>query len=238
MAVYVYAVTLRDHPCRVDGVTGVGANAAPVRVVSTEDLCAVVSDIDEEIRPKRRDVAAHQAVQNRLLADGTPLPLQFGYTAPDDEAVRTVLEEQAGMYRAALERVQGCSEYNVKASREQDLLLREILDDLPEARRLNEEILAGAQDPRLPLELGRMIADEVELRRASAAAELVRVLVPLGKDHALHTPGGEDFLNLSLLVPFGGETALVKAHAELARDADSGIVVRLTGPLPPYSFVV
>ncbi|MEU5806695.1 GvpL/GvpF family gas vesicle protein [Streptomyces sp. NPDC047718] len=237
MAVYVYAVTLDDHPCRIDGISGVGAQAAPVRVVPADGLRAVVSDIDEEIRPKRRDVAAHQTVQNRLLADGTPLPLQFGYTAPDDDAVRQALREQGGMYRAALERVQGCAEYNVKASQEQDHLLREILDASPEARRLNEEILAGSQDPRLPLELGRLIAEEVDLRHAAAAADLVGALVPLGREHALHTPSGEDFLNLSLLVPFGDEKPLVRAHAELTQNSDSGLAIRLTGPLPPYSFV-
>ncbi|MEV7611978.1 GvpL/GvpF family gas vesicle protein [Streptomyces sp. NPDC089799] len=237
MAVYVYAITLREHPCRTDGITGVGAHAGPVRVVSTQELNAVVSDVDEEIRPKRRDVAAHQAVQNGLMADGTPLPLQFGYTAPDDEAVRHVLREQEPAYRAALERVQGCAEYNVKASWEQDRLLRRILDDSPRGRGLNEEILAGSQDPRLPLELGRMIADEVDVRRSNAAAELCRALMPLGRESILHTPGGEDFLNLSVLVPRGGEDALLKAHADLGRAPDDGVTVRLVGPLPPYSFV-
>jgi hypothetical protein len=237
MAVYVYAVTLRDHPCRVEGLTGVGARGAAVRVLSAGRLRAVVSDIDEEIRPKRRDVVAHQAVQERLMADGTPLPMQFGYTAPDDETVRQVLKEQEDTYRPALERVQGCAEYNVKASQEEDYLLREILDDSPQARRLNEEILGGSQHPSLPLELGRMIADEVELRHMNTADELVRALAPLGQEHALHVPGGEDFLNLSLLVPRDGAAALLNAHDELVRTHDASLSVRLTGPLPPYSFV-
>ncbi|NXY95741.1 GvpL/GvpF family gas vesicle protein [Streptomyces sp. BR123] len=237
MAVYVYAVTLHDHPCRIDGLTGVGSHSPAVRTVSTGVLRAVVSDIDEEIRPKRRDVAAHQAVQDRLMADGTPLPLQFGYTAPDDGAVRQVLEEQEDAYRAALERVQGCAEYNIKASHEQEHLLREILDASPEARRLNEEILSGSPDPRLPLELGQLIAAEVEQRRANAADGLLRSLAPLGREHTLHVPGGEDFLNLSLLVPRDGAAALLDAHAELVRADGAGLSVRLTGPLPPYSFV-
>ncbi|MCB5179204.1 GvpL/GvpF family gas vesicle protein [Streptomyces antimicrobicus] len=238
MTVYVYAITSRDHPCRLDGTTGVGARAAPVRVLAAGELRAVVSDIDEEIRPRRRDVAAHQAVQDRLMADGTPLPLQFGYTAPDDASVRHTLEEHAQTYRAALDRVEGCAEYNVKASREQERLLREILDDSPEARRLNDAIVAGSQDPRLPLELGRMVAAEVELRHASAASDLVRALVGPAREHVLHQPvGSEDFLNLSLLVPRDEEAALVKAHAAVARDDDKGVSVRLSGPLPPYSFV-
>ncbi|MFF5446478.1 GvpL/GvpF family gas vesicle protein [Streptomyces sp. NPDC012888] len=236
MAVYVYAVTLPDHPCRVDGLTGVGGGTAPVRVVSTPELRAVVSDVDEEVRPKRRDLVAHQAVQDRLMESGTPLPLQFGYTAPGDEAVRQVLGEEAATYRAVLERVRGCAEYNVKASRDQDALLREILASSPPARGLNEEILAGSEDPRLPLELGRMIADEVELRQSAAAAELVDALAPLGREYTVHSPTGEDFLNLSLLVPREDEARLREAGAGLDRAADGGVAVRLTGPLPPYSF--
>ncbi|MEU6981154.1 MULTISPECIES: GvpL/GvpF family gas vesicle protein [unclassified Streptomyces] len=236
MAVYVYAVTSRDHPCRVDGLTGVGSTGAEVRVVSTDGLRAVVSDIDEEIRPKRRDVAAHQAVQERLLSDGTPLPLRFGYTAPDDAAVLRALDENADSYRATLTRVDGCAEYQVKASRGQDLLLREILDDLPEARRLNREIVGGSADPRLPLELGRLVAAEVERRRAHAAEGLMRSLAPLGREHVVHPAQGDDFLALSLLVRQDDEE-VSKALDERVRSGDDGVEFRLSGPLPPYSFV-
>ncbi|MEU6863862.1 GvpL/GvpF family gas vesicle protein [Streptomyces sp. NPDC046876] len=237
MAVYVYAVTLREHPCRLDGLTGVGSDAPPVRSLETEQLRAVVSDVDEEIRPKRRDLAAHQAVLDRLLEDGTPLPLQFGYTAADDASVRRVLEEDAATYLDALAGVQGCVEYNVKAGREEDLLLREILDDSPRARLLNEEIRAGASDPRLSLELGQLVAAEVDVRRTNTSTEVIRALAPLAREHVLHPPTGEDFLNLSLLVPRDDERAFLDAHAELTRDIEAGVRTRVAGPLPPYSFV-
>ncbi|WP_225802699.1 GvpL/GvpF family gas vesicle protein [Streptomyces sp. NK15101] len=236
MAVYVYAVTTREHPCRVEGMTGVGSEGAAVRVLSTEALRAVVSDIEGEIRPKRRDVVAHQAVQDRLIADGTQLPLRFGYTAPDDDAVLRVLDEKEDFYRAELERVADCAEYHVKASRAEDLLLREILEDLPEARRLNEEIRQGSEDPRLPVELGRMVAEEVEQRRANAAEELIGSLASLGREYVVHPVGGDDFLALSLLVRQDDEGAL-KTLREHAGDRGDGVEVRLTGPLPPYSFM-
>ncbi|MGW6414549.1 GvpL/GvpF family gas vesicle protein [Streptomyces sp. NPDC055055] len=236
MAVYVYAVTSRDHPCRIDGTTGVGSDGSAPRTISTDTLRAVVSDIDEEIRPKRRDVAAHQAVQERLMRDGTPLPLRFGYTADDDEAVLRVLKDMEAAYLAVLERVSGCAEYHVKASVAEDLMLRRILDDLPEARRLNEEILAGSPDPRLPLELGRLVAAEVELRRAQAAEGLSRTLAPLGREYVVHPAAGDDFLALSLLVGREDDDAAGALGEQAGTHAD-GVEVRLTGPLPPYSFV-
>ncbi|MFI1655209.1 GvpL/GvpF family gas vesicle protein [Streptomyces sp. NPDC020472] len=236
MAVYVYAVTTREHPCRVEGMTGVGSDGAEVRVLSTDGLRAVVSDIEGEIRPKRRDVAAHQAVQERLMEDGTPLPLRFGYTAPDEDAVVRALAEKEDFYGAALERVADCAEYHVKASRAEDLLLREILEDLPEARRLNDAIRQGSEDPRLPVELGRMVAEEVEQRRANAAEALLASLAPLGREYVVHPVGGDDFLALSLLVRRDDEGAL-KALDERTGNRGDGVEVRLTGPLPPYSFM-
>ncbi|MFF0559364.1 GvpL/GvpF family gas vesicle protein [Streptomyces sp. NPDC004266] len=236
MAVYVYAVTTREHPCRVEGMTGVGSEGATVRVLSTDGLRAVVSDIEGEIRPKRRDVAAHQAVQERLMEDGTPLPLRFGYTAPDEDAVVRALEEKEDFYSAALERVADCAEYHVRASRAEDLLLREILEDLPEARQLNDAIRQGSEDPRLPVELGRMVAEEVEQRRANAAEALLSSLAPLGREYVVHPVGGDDFLALSLLVRRDDEGAL-KALDERTGNRGDGVEVRLTGPLPPYSFM-
>ncbi|MEU3909879.1 GvpL/GvpF family gas vesicle protein [Streptomyces sp. NPDC029721] len=237
MAVYVYAVTRREHPCRLDGLTGVGPDAPAVRTLESGELRAVVSDVGEAIRPKRRDIAAHQAVLDRLMGDETPLPLQFGYTAPDDETVRQVLAERADGYLDALAGVRGCAEYNVKARQDEGVLLRGILEDSPRASGLNEEILAGDTDPRLPLELGQLVAAEVDRRSSNASADLIRALAPLARAYVVHPPTGEDFVNLSLLVPRDGEGAFLDAHAGLTREADAGVRTRLTGPLPPYSFV-
>ncbi|WP_412080056.1 GvpL/GvpF family gas vesicle protein [Streptomyces sp. SJL17-1] len=60
-------------------------------------LCAVVSDAPDGLRPKRRDVMAHQAVQEHLMATAR-CALRFGLTAPDDEAVRDALEQGSGQY--------------------------------------------------------------------------------------------------------------------------------------------
>ncbi|MFG3042223.1 GvpL/GvpF family gas vesicle protein [Streptomyces sp. NPDC048330] len=236
MPLYVYSITAAAHPCRLDRLTGVGAEPTPVRAVTAGRLRAVVSDIDEEIRPRRRDLAAHQDVQDRLMADGTVLPLQFGYTAPDEQAVTHVLLEYEDGYVAALERVRGCAEYHVKASQDEDVLLREILRDSDRARQLNDRIRGGDPDPRLPLELGELVAAEVGERQEGLAAGLVRTLVPLARDHSVRAPADGDVLSISLLVHDDEEDAFLRAEARLAADMES-VRFRLNGPLPPYSFV-
>ncbi|MEX0171142.1 GvpL/GvpF family gas vesicle protein [Streptomyces sp. LMG1-1-1.1] len=236
MPLYVYSITAATHPCRLDGLTGVGAEPASVRAITAGRLCAVVSDIDEEIRPKRRDLAAHQAVQDRLMADGTVLPLQFGYIAADDQTVTQVLLERADGYLEALERLRGCAEYHVKASQDENVLLREILHDSDQARQLNDRIRAGDADPRLPLELGEIVSNEVRARQEDLAARLVQALVPLAADHSVRAPADGDILSISLLVHDDDKDTFLQAEADLAEQVE-GVEFRYTGPLPPYSFV-
>ncbi|MGR4878057.1 GvpL/GvpF family gas vesicle protein [Streptomyces sp. LARHCF249] len=238
MPLYVYSITAKDHPCRLDGISGVGSEPSPLRTVTTGPLCAVVSDIAEEIRPKRRDLTAHQQVQERLMADGVILPLQFGYTAPDDLAVSQALESNGENYLAALERLDGCAEYHVRASQADEApLLEQILQDVPEANDLNDRIRGGDRDPALPLALGEMVAREVQVRHETLAAGLTEALVPLSREYLAHPASGNDFLNLSLLVPDENKEALRTTESNLAREIGSGIDLRFSGPLPPYSFV-
>ncbi|MFJ5550309.1 GvpL/GvpF family gas vesicle protein [Streptomyces sp. NPDC093225] len=239
MAVYVYSIVADGHPCRLDGLTGVGSETGPLRTVTAAGLRAVVSDVDEAVRPARRDLTAHQAVQERLLADGTVLPLRFGYTAPDTGAVEAALEAGAASYLDTLGRLQGCAEYHVKASRDEESLLREILDGSGRARLLNDRIRAGDADPRLPLQLGELVAAEVRDRQEALAADLVRELVPYAREHAVHPPAGDGGVlgvSLSLLVADDRQARLREAEADLAERA-GGVDLRLIGPLPPYSFV-
>ncbi|MGX1549536.1 GvpL/GvpF family gas vesicle protein, partial [Streptomyces adustus] len=103
MAVYVYSIVSKDHPIRLDDVGGVGEPTGSLRTVTAGVLCAVVSDAPEDLRPRRRDVLAHQQVQEALMADGAVLPLRFGLTTADDESVKRALEDRAGEYQERLE---------------------------------------------------------------------------------------------------------------------------------------
>lgn len=236
MTVYVYSVIAADHPARLGHLTGVGAEPAPLRLVRTDQVCAVVSDIEQEIRAKRRDLTAHQDVQEQLMADGTVLPLQFGYTAADDESVKEALHQREDDYLAALRRLEGCAEYHVKASQDEEALLREILGESERARLMNDRIRAGDTDPRLPIQLGELVAAEVRDRQEFLAAELIRTLLPYARDHAVRPPADGDVLNLSLLVPDDVKAAFIEAEGALAREAEN-VTFRFSGQLPPYSFV-
>jgi hypothetical protein len=87
MSVYIYAITDADHPLTLDGLQGVG-DTSPLRTIVTQRHAAVVSDAPDDLQPKRRDLTAHEKVPERLLSDGTALPMRFGLVARDDDSVR------------------------------------------------------------------------------------------------------------------------------------------------------
>jgi hypothetical protein len=237
MAVYVYSIVARTHPQRLDGLAGVGDPPGTLRTVHSEKLSAVVSDAPEELRPKRRDLGAHQAVQERLMADGTVLPLQFGFTTTDDDAVRTVLEERTEAFLERLEALEGCVEYNLKAAWEENALLRRILQDSEEARSLNEEIRSGRNSPELPLALGELVAQEVRARQDRMAGEVLEALREFAREHHASQPAGNDFLNASFLVDRDNEKSFLAAEQGLAEKLGPDFDLRLYGPLAAYSFV-
>ncbi|WP_028801329.1 GvpL/GvpF family gas vesicle protein [Streptomyces sp. 142MFCol3.1] len=237
MGVYVYSITSKDHPLPLDGVSGVGDPPCPLRTVTVGDLCAVVSDAPEDLRARRRDVMAHQGVQERLMADGAILPLRFGFTADDEQAVREVLEERAGEYRERLSRLDGGSEYHLRASWDEDALLRRILAESEEARTLNRQIRDGTGTPAMSIALGELIAQDVQTQQEALAAGIVEALRPYAREESVSPPGGQDFLNVSFLVADDKEEMFLATEMSLANQLGEECEFRLHGPLPPYSFV-
>ncbi|OIJ96372.1 GvpL/GvpF family gas vesicle protein [Streptomyces monashensis] len=237
MAVYVYSITSKDHPMRLDDVHGVGEPSSPLRTVTNGSLCAVVSDAPEDLRARRRDVLAHQEVQERLMVEGAVLPLQFGMTAESDEAVRAALEDRADEFRERLRSLEGAKEYNLKVSWEEGALLRRILLESEEARELNAATRGGNGTPQMSLALGELVAREAEVRQQALATGIVEALRPYARDETPSPPGGRDFLNISFLVAADEEEMFQATGTRLANQLGEECEVRLRGPLPPYSFV-
>ncbi|MFG2895126.1 GvpL/GvpF family gas vesicle protein [Streptomyces sp. NPDC048248] len=237
MPTYIYAITDSGHPLRLDGIDGVGDPATQLRTIRTKELSAVVSDAPADLRAKRRDLAAHQAVQERLLADGAALPMRFGLVGPDDDQVAAVLEEHRDTYAERLEEVDGCLEYNLKVARDEDDLLREIMKESAEVRRLNERTRdnPAAQDDKMAL--GEMVSQEVQARQDRAGKDIAARLAEGAVRTAVADPTKSHFLNVSFLVRREEAGAFSEAvHAEAERLGET-YTLNLHGPLPPYSFV-
>jgi hypothetical protein len=237
VSVYVYGIVASDHEPLPEELKGVGDPPRPVRLLTAGGLAAVVSEAPEGLRPKRRDLMAHQTVLGEAESGGGVLPMRFGSVAPDEDSVTGVLAERADHYHERLRALGGKVEYNVKASHLEEAVLHRVLSENREIRALSEANRGsggGSYDQKL--QLGEMVATAVRAQEAEDAAELLRVLEPAAE---AVSPGPEStgwLTNLSFLVDRDAAGAFIDT-VDKTRAALPHVEVRVNGPLPPYSFV-
>ncbi|WP_210584896.1 GvpL/GvpF family gas vesicle protein [Streptomyces sp. GESEQ-35] len=237
MSTYVYGITAASHPALPKKLSGVGDPPRPVRVLKQADLAAFVSDAPDGLRPKRRDLLAHQTVLAETGAGGCVLPMRFGNVAPDDDSVTGVLAERAEHYRERLRALEGKVEYNVKAVHDEEAVLHRVLAEHPEIRartEANRQAGGGSYEQRL--RLGEMVVAAVKAHEAEDAADVHGALEPMAAAVSTGPESTGWLANLSFLVERGAAETFVTAVEE-TRKAYPHLELRLNGPLPPYSFV-
>ena len=238
MAKYVYCFLDAGHALPLDGLRGVGAEEAALRAIRHEGLAAVVSDAPQGLRPKRRDLVAHETVLETLSAAGTVVPMRFGTVAPDDDAVVAELTRGASRYTELLTRLAGHVERNVKGAHLEDALLADLLAGSPELRARNEALRAaggGGQSDQMAF--GEQMNLAVEQRRTRDAAYVVAALRPLAMLDRHAPPIKDCFVNVSFLVPSAAQDDFDAVVAQLRTAVAGYAELRVSGPLPPYSFV-
>ncbi|MEW2295427.1 GvpL/GvpF family gas vesicle protein [Streptomyces sp. NPDC006743] len=237
MSTYVYGITAAAHPAPPEDLAGVGDPPRPVRVLTAGELAAVVSDAPEGLRPKRRDLLAHQNVLGAAGAEGCVLPMRFGSVAPDDESVTSVLTERAEHYKERLRALDGKVEYNVKGSHVEEAVLHRVMSESPEIRaqaEANRQAGGGTYEDKI--RLGELVAAAVKAREAEDGDLVVRAIEP----HAAAVSAGPEstgwLVNASFLVDRDEAAGFLEA-VEQARKDMPHLELRVNGPLPPYSFV-
>jgi hypothetical protein len=233
MGLYVYGVTRASAVLPAD-LRGVGDPPTQLRTVPAGPLAAVVGPVPGKLRARRRDVQAHQDVLMGLLAHAPVLPARFGVVAADEESVCAPLECDAGAYLAALDRIADRVEMNLKVEVVEEGLADLMRED-EEVRRLR------AEHRRRPgydvaIRLGEAVVAGLRRRAAAAAEELMSRLVEMADESR---PGPEVagcVANVSFLVGTDHVAAMRGLVGRFEVQAGSRAAVRLTGPLPCYSF--
>jgi hypothetical protein len=237
VSTYVYGITAASHPSLPENMGGVGEPSRPVRVLRAGDLAAVVSDAPDDLRPKRRELLAHQNVLAEAGAGGCVLPMRFGSVAPDDEAVTGVLVERADHYAERLRALDGRVEYNVKAHHVEEAVLHHVMAGNPEIRALAEaNRLSGGGSYEQKIQLGEMVAAAVKDKEAEDAQVLERTLEPAADAVSVGPESTGWLANVSYLVERARAEEFLAA-VERARTDMPHLELRVNGPLPPYSFV-
>jgi Gas vesicle synthesis protein GvpL/GvpF len=236
-AVYVYGVLAAADAASL---TTTGVEGAPVRAVESGDLAALVSDVAGGALAAAREVRAHWRVLEAASRQTTVLPVRFGTVMEDDDAVRErLLAAGADRLTALLQELTGKVQLTVRGTYGGDALLRSVVSGSPRIAALRERVrdLPEAAGYYQRIELGELVAAEVQRRREADTALALERLAPLAAATKEESARGPDAaFHLAFLVERDRMDAFSSAVAQLGVDLGDAIAIRYVGPLAPYSF--
>ena len=224
MKLYVYCVAgdidVLENP--VAGISG-----APVRLLQTQDLSVLVSDLDADVvQITRENALAHAAVVRSVLGRTTPLPFRFG-TLVTQEQLASYLSARKPALEAKLAEVRGCIEMSVK-------IIWESAGHEPESRDGKNQ---GAGASFLEQKRREILGSERTAAEAVTISTWLheRVSDVIRDEQVALRPSQKLVLAAAHLVERGKITQYREKVAE-ARQNRPELHFLLSGPWPPYSF--
>jgi hypothetical protein len=236
---YVYGIvpaSPRKRP-RAKGIHG-----KPLRTVTSGSLGALVTAVPAtELEAGRDELLAHSHVLEKALASGPVLPMRFGVIMPDEAAVRQgLLDAHRTALEAQLEALGDKVELNVKGFYDEDSVLSEIVAEDREVAELRSVVKGQPADATHfeRIRLGELVARDLAAKREADERRILDALVA----HATEMESGKlvhehMVVNSSFLVERSKVPTFDEALERIAAEQHPRIGFRLTGPLPPHSFV-
>lgn len=238
MPEYVYGIVEADAPPPA----GPGLGGGRVRSVAGRSAAALVSDIGEEsLQLGRDEVLAHSQVLGEALRHGTVLPMRLGIVLGSDQEVRDqLLERHDTVLRDQLVRFRQKFEASVRATYEEDALMREVIASDPAIARLRASLQGRPDDATYyeRIQLGQLVAEAAERIRQADEENLMSALRQVCLDARVSAPGHERVaLNAAFLLDAETTHEFDDVLEAIAEGQAGRLRFRYTGPLPPHSFV-
>lgn len=236
---YVYGLVSADAELPGD-LIGLGPSGKVTMIVH-ESVAAIVGDVPLD-RPlgTRDDLMAHEAVVDTVAAAMTVLPMRFPAVVEERGVVEELLAPHHDRFVRALRQLEGKVQYTLKGSYEQDVLLREVVEDDAGIRELHERVRELPEDAAYydRVELGERIVAALEERRDVDAVDILERIGEYAEAVSASTPTRpEDVVNAAFLVDRDGAGEFEAAVEELGADTHEWLRLRLLGPLAPYDFI-
>jgi hypothetical protein len=240
--IYVYAV-IPSHRRAFD-VPGIWSGDPLVRTLAGERVAAVIGaapPISFQALSREdalRYLLAHQRVVEEIMRDTPALPVKFGTTLADEDAVGCLLESGAEVLTARLAELAFRSQIELIVTWSMEEVLREVALE-PAISSLRSEVAAQSPEPtaELRIALGKLVKKSIDHRREVCRDRIVSALRPIVADLAHNARMDEGMVtNLALLLPESAQELLDQRLAELDEEFGGRLKFRCVGPLPPYSF--
>jgi Gas vesicle synthesis protein GvpL/GvpF len=237
--VYVYGVASASEGTDVDA-PGVGAPHGGVRRIVHRDVAALVSDIESGPLAAARELRAHWRVLEEAISRATVLPVRFGTVMENDDAVvEQFLAPRHDRLASQLAELAGRVQLTVKASYDEESLMRGVVESSPAVAQLSERVRGRPEAATYyeRIKLGELVAGEVGQARERDTALVLGRLEPLAVAARSEQPSGRDeAVNTAFLVERARVGEFSQAVAELESELGTRMKLRYVGPLPPYSF--
>lgn len=238
MAQYVYGIVeATARPPRGRGIAG-----APVRLVTGEDVAALVSEVPAgHVRLGREEVLVHARVLERAHRRGSVLPMRLGVVMSGPDEIRgRLLDEHGEDLREQLAELEGTVELRIRAVYDEESLMRDVVREHSEIASLRQA-LRGADDAATyyaRIRLGELVAAAIERRREYDAHTIVEALAPAALAVEVGEPRHERVVvQASFLVERERVAEFDRLLDDVAGGYGGGIRFKYIGPLPPHSFV-
>jgi hypothetical protein len=235
---YLYAIVGGGEP-RSYGSLGIDGN--DVYTITVGRVAAVASGlISPKIRPQRANLAAHQAVLKRLMAETTPLPIAFGTIAASPEAIRGILTRHQRAFYAQLQRVGGKVEMGLRVAWDVPNIFEYFVNTHAELRLARDRLVGSrreaTQDEKI--ELGRMFDRLLNEDRESHVQQVERALGSVCFETKANQCRTErEVMNLACLVGRDAQAEFDAAVFAAAKQFDNHFAFDYSGPWAPHNFV-
>jgi hypothetical protein len=238
MPQYVYGIVERKAPAP----SGKGIGGSPLRLITDDGAAALVSELEQrELALGREELLAHARVLEDAVSSGTVLPMRFGIVMEGEDEVRQrLLAGHADELRAQLERFADKVEVNIRASYDEQLVMREVVSENEEVRRLRDAVQGKPEDATYyeRIRLGELVSKAVEQKREADSARILEALWPFASDVHVAPPSHERIaLSAAFLVERKRLHDFDQAVEGFAGGQAGRLLFKYTGPLPPHSFV-
>jgi Gas vesicle synthesis protein GvpL/GvpF len=238
MALYVYGIVARNAPAP----GGKGVRGARVSVVAGDEAAALVSEIEDgPVQLSREEMLVHARVLERALRRGTVLPMRFGIVMSGPEEIQErLLDEYGTELREQLVALDGKVEVRIRATYDEQSLLREVVRDVPEIASLRASLRGQSDDATYyaRIRLGELVAGAVERRRERDAQAIIDALAQASLAVEPTSAAHERVVfQASFLVERDHLRRFDHVLDKVANGYGGWIRFKYTGPLPPHSFV-
>jgi len=187
---------------------------------------------------RRRELVRHLNVLERVFSDATIVACPFGTVFASESEVRSgLLEARRQELLALLRRLSGRLQLNVRATYDEEVVLREIVGSSDEIATLSARTRSRGADAHYDrIALGERVAAALAARREHDAGRLLEPIASAADDVVVDPPDDVHVLKASFLVRSDRYATFDATLEELAVAEAPQLRFECIGPLPPTAF--